>query len=162
LHLGDDEALGLLPGVAEVELAVGFEVGVESEAVEAFLEFAIGGFHGAGAEIEEDGGGLGGFVIGEDEDLAALEGEELAAGAVVGDLDGDGEGGFQFRVEALELDEIGSGREGGGGEEGEEEGAEHGVEGRMTESGERVNDEMRPGLAALVDLRREGFMLIAF
>jgi hypothetical protein len=83
-------------------------------------------------------------------------------GAVVGDLDGDGEGGFQFRVETLELDEIGSGREGGGGEEGEKEGAEHGVGGRLTESGERVNDEMRPGLAALVDLRREGFMLKAF
>jgi hypothetical protein len=60
------------------------------------------------------------------------------------------------------LDEVGSGREGDGGEEGEEEGAEHSEEGRMTESVARVNDEMRPGLAALVDLRREGFMLRAF
>ncbi len=63
LHLGDEEAFGLLLGVAEVKFAGGFVVGMEDETVEAFFEFAVRSLHVAVAEVEEEGGSGGIFVF---------------------------------------------------------------------------------------------------
>ena len=116
-HLCNDEALGLLTGVAEVKLAVVGVVRVEGEAVEAFFEFAIGSFEVAIAEVEKKGSLGGGLILREDVDLAALKGEELAVAAIRWDLDGDGEGGFDGGEDGLQLDEVC-----GGAEAGQEEG----------------------------------------
>lgn len=58
--------------------------------------------------------------------LAALKGEELAVGAVVGNLNGDGEGGLDAAVDGLQFDEVFSLGDAEDGEQARDEELAHG------------------------------------
>ena len=114
LHFADHGVLGILKGVVDVELTVLGVVWVEGEAEEAFFEFLLN--ERSVREIEE-GNFLGRSAVrGKDRNLAKLLDEEESFGVVGWDGEGDRE--FEFLVfeGGSDLD-LGSGEEGGGGQE---------------------------------------------